>query len=126
MYECQDCGRRFERAEEYFEKHGLDTPPFERRWCCPICGSENFRECVGCYCRGCGRRLAPGAGSYCSEHCRRQDYLLRQQEAERRASRRNDPIEKLVRATWQYNLEHGTRYSYGQYVAMREAGAIRS
>lgn len=45
MYECVDCGYIFEEDDRvlYTERHGLDSPPYEQWWGCPMCAGA-FRE----------------------------------------------------------------------------------
>ena len=37
MKECENCGAVFEKLLIVYEKHGLDTPPYERIEVCPVC-----------------------------------------------------------------------------------------
>lgn len=50
MLICKDCHTPFDESESatHIEKHGLDTPPFERWDACPICGSINLTEAATC------------------------------------------------------------------------------
>lgn len=45
---CKDCKVSFEDPSEHLEKHGLDSPPYEKFATCPSCGSTNFAEAVEC------------------------------------------------------------------------------
>lgn len=47
-YTCLNCGKTFDEPDEYFEKHGLDSPPYERFSCCPYCGCEGYIETIIC------------------------------------------------------------------------------
>lgn len=49
MYKCLECGHIFDAGEEsiYYEKHGLDTPPYEKFSACPVCGGD-FEETYRC------------------------------------------------------------------------------
>ena len=40
MLICLDCGAIFEQARIVFERHGLDTPPYEELLVCPRCEAE--------------------------------------------------------------------------------------
>ena len=40
---CKGCNRLFDTPEIYDEKHGLDSPPYERVAVCPHCKSGDFR-----------------------------------------------------------------------------------
>ena len=52
MYRCCECGNLFEEGEQavWEERHGLDTPPYERWSGCHICkgGYEEVRQCKEC------------------------------------------------------------------------------
>jgi hypothetical protein len=52
-YKCVSCGHIFEDCEqaEWEEKHGLDTPPYEKFVGCPLCGCT-YEETVKCECCG--------------------------------------------------------------------------
>lgn len=41
---CRDCSRYFHNPKYYYERHGFDTPPYERVAVCPECGSDDFIE----------------------------------------------------------------------------------
>lgn len=117
MYYCRDCGFEFEAPEIITETHGLSAPPYERDLCCPRCKGRRFREKVGGYCRCCGAKLT-GQTDYCSEKCRAKGEAMWRRELKRRSRSLSDPLNKIVRETDDYNRENGTRYSYGQYVAL--------
>ena len=52
MYRCTECGNLFEEGEQatWEERHGLDSPPYEKWSGCPICkGSyEEVNQCEVC------------------------------------------------------------------------------
>ena len=52
MYRCENCGHLFEEGEQavWEERHGLDTPPYEKWSGCPICkgGYEEVHQCQEC------------------------------------------------------------------------------
>ena len=52
MYRCENCGHLFEEGEQavWEEKHGLDTPPYEKWDGCPLCrgGYEEVHQCKEC------------------------------------------------------------------------------
>lgn len=52
MYRCENCGHLFEEGEQavWEERHGLDTPPYEKLDGCPICkgGYEEAHRCKKC------------------------------------------------------------------------------
>ena len=41
-YFCKDCYKFFDNPNYSDEKHGLDSPPYERIPICTNCGSSNF------------------------------------------------------------------------------------
>lgn len=49
-YECHNCGKRFEEPHIIEERHGLDTPPYEKIAVCPYCKGyfEEMQECKIC------------------------------------------------------------------------------
>lgn len=52
MYRCENCGHLFEEGEQdvWEERHGLDTPPYEKWSGCPICKGryEEVHQCKEC------------------------------------------------------------------------------
>ena len=52
MYRCENCDNLFEDGEQavWEERHGLDTPPYEKWSGCPICkgGYDEVRQCKEC------------------------------------------------------------------------------
>ena len=47
MYICLDCGNIFENTRKYVETHGLDSPPYEELYGCPLCGGS-YAETYKC------------------------------------------------------------------------------
>ena len=39
---CEGCHKYFDEAKFYYEKHGQDSPPYEKIAVCPICNGDNF------------------------------------------------------------------------------------
>ena len=52
MFKCCECGHLFEDGEQavWEERHGLDTPPYEKWSGCPLCRSdyEEVHQCKEC------------------------------------------------------------------------------
>ncbi len=52
MYRCENCGHLFEEGEQavWEDRHGLDTPPYEKWDGCPVCkgGYEEVHQCQEC------------------------------------------------------------------------------
>lgn len=44
MFYCINCKQEISQLKRVYETHGLNTPPYEERVCCPYCNSENFVE----------------------------------------------------------------------------------
>ncbi len=118
MFYCKDCGFEFEKPLMLFEKHNLDTAPFEELTVCPACKGQNIKEKNVTHCRCCGARLSDGLVDYCSENCRENGIKLRKIENRKRKVRLESPLNTLVRQVEDYNKKHNTKYSYGKYVAL--------
>lgn len=65
-YECHNCGKRFEEPHIIEEKHGLETPPYEKIGVCPYCKGY-FEEMTQC--RICGQYFTEDelSGGVCDE-----------------------------------------------------------
>lgn len=120
MYRCTDCGKTFLSPRVYYEKHAVDCPPYERRFVCPICQSEDFAEIKVRHCRCCGARLKDNRFDYCDDSCRIRGEKLWQRQARRRKRYESNPLYIKVAKVERYNREHNTSLSYGQYVALIE------
>lgn len=52
MYRCCECGNLFEEGEQtvWEERHGLDSPPYEKWSGCPVCKGdyEEVHQCKEC------------------------------------------------------------------------------
>ena len=119
MYCCQDCKKEFEYVEVVFERHGLDTPPFERVKLCPFCHSNNFSEKEEHFCGYCGSKLKVGI-DYCSPLCRKKGIELRNREDARKSFLENSPLMKSIKEVEEFNKANNTKYSYGQYFALKK------
>lgn len=115
MYYCTDCKIFIEDPKQKNFKINGRT---ERRAVCPVCG-ENLVLLKPEYCRYCGARLKDAAGDgYCGDECRRLGKKLWTRELRRRRRIKADPIARILRMLTDYNREHKTKYSYGQFVAL--------
>ena len=47
MFICLNCGELFEEPISWYERHGLDTPPYEELSGCPYCKME-YAETYRC------------------------------------------------------------------------------
>ena len=106
-----------------FETHRLDTPPYERHRLCPHCGSSSYERLENTHCRFCGIRLQQ-PGEYCSDRCRDAGERYYKAQEENIAIFKNSPVAKAVREVADYNKEHKTKYSYGKYFSLKEAGLL--
>ncbi len=118
MYYCRSCGSDFEQPKKSYETHCFSDTPFELLYVCPHCKSGNFYEKSTTHCRCCGGRLPKGATEYCSDACRVKGERLWKRELRKKRSILTDPLNIIVRECSLYNRLNGTRYSYGQYVAI--------
>lgn len=71
MFVCIECGRLFDEPQYWEEKHGLDTPPYEKMSGCQFCGGA-YTEAFPCDC--CGEWITDNyikvdGKRYCSECC---------------------------------------------------------
>lgn len=46
MFRCLECGVKFGETLELLEIHGLDMPPFEKRYVCPHCRGSSYQTLV--------------------------------------------------------------------------------
>ena len=115
MYYCTDCKIFIEDPKlKNFKINGKT----ERRAVCPVCGEKLILSTPE-YCRYCGARLKDaGTDGYCSDGCRRLGKKLWTRELRRRKKTNADPIARILRMLTDYNREHKTKYSYGQFVAL--------
>ena len=120
MYCCQDCKKEFELVEVVFERHGLDTPPFERVRLCPFCHSNNFSEIEEYFCGYCGSKLKSNI-DYCSPLCRKKGIELRKREFAKKEFLENSPLMKSLKELDEFNKANNTKYSYGEYVALKKS-----
>lgn len=119
MFICNDCGCEFEKSDLLTEKHGLDSPPYEKICVCPKCKSTNFKK-ITRFCQCCGAKLT-SQKEFCSEICRIKSQKLRMSEQKRLKLIHDSYIYQTVRKVEAYNREHNTRLSYGQFVALSKA-----
>ena len=61
LYICTDCGATFDEPKEIVEKHGLETPPYEKLLVCPECLSSDYDTAVVC---GSCQKEVPSTGCY--------------------------------------------------------------
>lgn len=72
-------------------------------------------------CIKCGKPLEPGTGSECWE-CKNKESIRHKNR--RNSRKKTDNLENIAKQILKYNNEHGTRLSYGKYIAMKEIGKI--
>ena len=123
MYCCTDCKKEFEYVEIVFETHGMETPPFERIKRCPFCHSTDILERESRHCKFCGSRLKEN-GEYCSSRCKKAGEIYYAAQQKRKTEFLGSPVAQAIREVEEYNKIHGTKYSYGQYFALKEADKL--
>ena len=117
MFICNDCGCEFEKPDFLTEKHGLDSPPYEKICVCPKCQNTNYKK-IAQYCKCCGAKLSLSQKDFCSEACRTKSQKLRMSEQKRLKLIQDSFVYHTVREVEEYNRKHKTRLSYGQFVAL--------
>ena len=117
MYRCTDCGKKFEEVKTVYERHGLDTPPYEKIAVCPSCNGTSIEVVRAEHCRCCGIRLSANKTDYCSDACRIKGRKLWQAQSARRRRYTESSLIKVVTMLERYNKEHKTNLSYGNFVA---------
>ncbi len=123
MYRCQDCEKSFRYVEVVFEKHDLNSPPYERIKRCPFCKSLNYRSYRECYCGCCGAPTEDGR-EYCNDSCKRVGEALKEAEKKKQQFIRNFDVSRAIKEVDEYNRRNKTKYSYGQYFNMKESGQL--
>lgn len=122
MYVCTDCKKKFFDPKIYFERHNLDTPPYEKHLLCPYCESESIVEIEVRHCHCCGARLSSGnKGDYCNKSCKRRGEALWKMQEENKKHRISSPLFKMMCSLKEYNKKHNTNLSYGQFAALIES-----
>ena len=72
MYKtCKDCLIHFLEPKKCTDVHGLDTPPYEIRFGCPVCGGDYIDaiECDKCFNRIVGDYIKTKSGERICEKC---------------------------------------------------------
>lgn len=118
MYYCSDCKKEFLKPIKKYETHGLNHPPYEAFYVCPFCNSTNYNENKAKYCKCCGARLKTQQINYCSDKCKINYEKLKREEYKRHKKLVDSPLVKLIKEVEGFNKQNGTKYSYGQYVAL--------
>lgn len=116
MYYCQDCEKEFKNKKVIIETHDLSSEPYERIEVCPFCNGTNVKKKPTRYCMCCGARMS-GEGDYCSTTCRRRGEYLWAKERSQKEQWAKHPLNIAIKQVEQYNKEHGTNLSYGQFFA---------
>ena len=115
MNYCTDCKMFIEDPVYRTQKRGGEK---RRKALCPLCAGELIISAPE-YCRYCGNRLTGGEkDGFCTDNCRRLGRKLWTKEMRRRKKIKDDPIARVLRMLTAYNSEHGTKYSYGQFVSL--------
>lgn len=88
-------------------------------------------------CRICGNKFFATSAKqiFCSVECRKEgkkrynrQYVsgryYEQKSKKQKREKQKKSLDATIREIEQYNTEHGTRYSYGRYVALKRLGVI--
>jgi len=118
MFFCNSCKSDFDKPLLIKESHGAPPPYFEEREVCPNCESQDYIIIYSGYCRCCGRKI-PNTREYCNESCRKAGEEMWLRQHHRQAQREKDPMYITLKEIDLYNKEHGTRLTYGQYIALK-------
>lgn len=112
MFYCNNCGSVFEntKIEDIKNEKGLPN--------CPHCESSDIKLVNFTHCRCCGAKLQSGQLLYCSCDCKKKGELLWEKERRRKKLQLLSPLSIVIRELAEYNKEHNTNYTYGQYVAI--------
>lgn len=101
MYFCENCGSSF-----------------EKNITCPFCNSNDIRVADFTHCRCCGARLIEGQKEYCSDECKKKGKILWERERRRKRLSLISPLNLVLKEIAEYNKQHNTKLSYGEYVAL--------
>ncbi len=118
MYYCNLCDSYFDEAKIQFERHSLDTEPFEKHYVCPVCNSAEFKEINLTHCRCCGARLKENEYLYCSPECEERGKKMWEKQKRKKYYEQQMPLNIILRELGEYNRLNKTKLSYGQYVAI--------
>ena len=119
MFYCKTCKQKFAKPNTVFESHGMSSPPFEKLYLCPYCGSERIQT-AATHCRCCGAKLFEQTGEYCCEKCRTRGKEMWRHEKKKRKKLAAEPLFQIVREVDEYNRNHTKKVSYGTYVFLKE------
>ena len=114
MYICRDCEKEFRKYKVIIETHNMTSSPYEEFHVCPICFSTNIKKKEANHCKCCGARMYK-EGDYCNSTCRRRGELLWEMERQKKQAWLKSPLYLALKEVEEYNSEHGTNLSYGQY-----------
>lgn len=93
---------------------------FEKGTSCPFCKSNKVRPANFTHCRCCGAKLANEKKEYCSTECEKKGKVLWEKERRRKKLSLISPLNLTLQEIANYNKEHNTAYSYGQYIALKK------
>ncbi len=124
MYKCKKCGAVFNCYDIFMERYYPSVMPSVPAKHCPSCKSEKVTVYDGKYCACCGIVIDEWQ-EYCSAECEHTAKLLQEREEKRKRLVRSFEISLAVREVEDYNREHGTRLSYGEYFAKKGQGLLQ-
>ncbi len=124
MYKCKKCDAVFNYCDIFMERFYPNVLPSAVRKHCPSCKSDRVTLYDGKYCACCGVAIDEWQ-EYCSAECEHTAKILREREEKRKRLVRSLEISVAVREVENYNREHGTRLSYGEYFAKKGQGLLQ-
>lgn len=113
MYYCKDCKKEFKIPKVINETHFMPSGEEVYR-VCPICLSKNVIKKPPRFCKYCGARLYV-KGDYCNKTCERRAKEVWERERRRKRDWLASALYSAIKEVENYNKEHGTNLSYGQY-----------
>ena len=119
MLYCYECGSNFETPKKIYEKHCLDTQPYEVLLVCPFCKSSHISEENTSHCRCCGSKLPLGRREYCSKECEEKGKTMWEKQRRKKKKALLNPLNLTVKELENYNKTQGTNLSYGEYVSLK-------
>ena len=121
MYECKNCKSEFSLPVIEFAKSGDIN---EVVTYCPNCMSVKIERVEAAYCACCLKVKVPRGQKYCDKYCEKIGEELEARLRARRKKVAEFEVSKSVREVEEYNRQNGTKYSYGQYFALKGMGAL--
>lgn len=119
MYECKKCKSEFSLPVVEFARSGdiNDVVSY-----CPNCMSIHISKVEVKKCAFCLKKTALKGEKYCSDFCKKFGEESEKKSAESRKKVQEFDVAKAIIEVDEFNKEHRTNYSYGQYFALKGLG----